>query len=65
MQVLRRGSAILVVGAGNCEVARRDGGGISWQAQYFVRIRRVDAELESRNCLAGLRAVCAPMGVSA
>ena len=38
------GSAILVVGAGNREVARCDGGDISWQAQYFVRVRRVDAE---------------------
>ena len=38
MWVLRRGSAILVAGAGNGEVARCDGGDISWQAQYFVRI---------------------------
>ena len=38
------GSAILVVGAGNREVARCDGGDLSWQAQYFVRVRRVDAE---------------------
>ena len=37
-------SAILVAGAGNREVARCDGGDISWQAQYFVRVRRVDAE---------------------
>ena len=44
MRVLRRGSAILVAGAGNGEVARCDGGDISWQAQYFVRVRRVDAE---------------------
>ena len=44
MRVLRRGSAILVAGAGNREVARCDGGDISWQAQYFVRVRRVDAE---------------------
>ena len=29
---------------GNGEVARCDGGDISWQAQYFVRVRRVDAE---------------------
>ena len=29
---------------GNREVARCDGGDISWQAQYFVRVRRVDAE---------------------
>ena len=28
----------------NREVARCDGGDISWQAQYFVRVRRVDAE---------------------
>ena len=41
---LRRGSAILVAGAGNREVARCDGGDISWQAQYFVCVRRVDAE---------------------
>ena len=26
------------------EVARCDGGDISWQVQYFVRVRRVDAE---------------------
>ena len=44
MWVLRRGSAILVAGAGNGEVARCDGGDISWQAQYFVRVRHVDAE---------------------
>ena len=44
MRVLRRGSAILVAGAGNREVARCEGGDISWQAQYFVRIRRVDGE---------------------
>ena len=30
--------------AGNREVVRCDGGDISWQAQYFVRVRRVDAE---------------------
>ena len=35
--VLRCGSGSFVAGAGNCEV-------ISWQAQYFVRVRRVDAE---------------------
>ena len=44
MRVLRRGSAILVAGAGNREVARCEGGDISWQAQYFVRVRRVDGE---------------------
>ena len=44
MQVLRCGSGILVAGAGNREVAMCDGGDISWQAQYFVRVRRVDAE---------------------
>ena len=44
MRVLRRGSAILVAGPGNREVARYDGGDISWQAQDFVRVRRVDAE---------------------
>ena len=44
MRVLRRGSAILVAGAGNREVARCDGGDISWQAQCFVRVRRADAE---------------------
>ena len=87
-----------MAGAGNREVARCDRGDISWQAQYFVRVRRMDAErfvagagnrevlsrgrgecrcadwrvsgcclegLESRNRLAGLRDVCAPMGVSA
>ena len=96
MLILICGSAIFVAGAGNREVARCDGGDISWQAQYFVRVRRVDAErfvagagnrevvrygrgecrchigigvlsgyclegLDSRNCLAGLRDVCAPM----
>ena len=94
MRLLRCGSAILVAGAGNREVARCDGGDISWQAQYFARVRRVDGGkirgrrresggcelwnvavtlglarrlegLESRNCLTGLRDVCAPMGVSA
>ena len=44
MRALRRGSAILVAGAGNHEVARCDGGDMSWQAQYFMRVRRVDAE---------------------
>ena len=44
MRVLRRGSAILVAGAGNRAVARCNGSDISWQAQYFVRVRRVDAE---------------------
>ena len=44
MRILRRGSAILVAGAGNRAVARRDGGDISWQAQGSVRVRRVDAE---------------------
>ena len=34
----------VVAGAGNREVAMCDGGDISWQAQYFVRVRRVDAE---------------------
>ena len=43
MRALRSGSAILVAGAGNREVARCDGGDISWQAQYFVRVKRVDA----------------------
>ena len=33
-----------MAGAGNREVARRDRGDISWQAQYRVRVRRVDAE---------------------
>ena len=44
VQALRRGSAILVAGAGNREVARCGGGRISWEAQYFVRVRRVDTE---------------------
>ena len=44
MWVLRGGSAILVAGAGNGEVARCDGGDISWQVQYFVRIRHVDGK---------------------
>ena len=44
MRVLKRGSAILVAGAGNREVARCEGGDISWQAQYFVRVRRADGE---------------------
>ena len=44
MRVLRCGSGILVAGAGNREVARCDGGDISWQAQYFARARRVDVE---------------------
>ena len=43
MRALRCGSAIFVAGAGNREV-RCDGGDISWQAQYFMRVRRVDAE---------------------
>ena len=43
MLILRCGSAIFVAGAGNREVARCDGDN-SWQAQYFVRVRRVDAE---------------------
>ena len=49
MLILRCGSAIFVAGAGNREVARCDGGDIAWQAQYFVRVRRVDAE----RCVAG------------
>ena len=44
VRALRRGSAIFVAGAGNREVARCDGGDMSWQAQDFVRVRRVDAE---------------------
>ena len=44
MRVLRCGTAIFVAGAGNREVAMCDGGDISWQAQDFVRVRRVDAE---------------------
>ena len=44
VRALKRGSAILVAGAGNREVARCEGGDISWQAQYFVRVRRVDGE---------------------
>ena len=44
MQILTCGSAIFVAGAGNRAVARCDGGDITWQAQYFVRVRRVDAE---------------------
>ena len=44
MRVLRCGSGIFVAGARNREVAMCDGGGISWQAQYFARVRRVDAE---------------------
>ena len=42
MRVLRCGSGIFV--ARNREVAMCDGGDISWQAQYFVHVRRVDAE---------------------
>ena len=41
---LRCGSAIFVAGAGNREVARCDRDDNSWQAQYFARVRRVDAE---------------------
>ena len=41
MRVLKRGSAILVAGAGNREAARCEGGDISC---YFVRVRRVDGE---------------------
>ena len=44
MRVLKRGSAILAAGAGNREVARCEGGDISWQAQYFARVRCVDGE---------------------
>ena len=44
MRAFNYGSAIFVAGAGNREVARCDGGDISWQAQYFVRVRRVGAE---------------------
>ena len=38
MRVLRCGSAIFVASTGNREVARCDGGDISWQAQYFARV---------------------------
>ena len=44
VRALKRGSAILVAGAGNRKVARCEGGDISWQAQYFVRVRRVDGK---------------------
>ena len=44
VRALRCGSAIFVAGAGSREVARCDGGDISWQVQHFVRVRRVDAE---------------------
>ena len=40
---------IFAAGAGNREVARCDGGDVARQAQYFVRVRRVDAE----RCVAG------------
>ena len=33
-----------MVGAGNREVARCEGGDISWQAQYFVRVKYMDEE---------------------
>ena len=33
-----------MAGAGDREVARCDGGDISWQVQYFVCVRRVDTE---------------------
>ena len=33
-----------MAGAGNREVARCQAGEISWQAQDFVRVRRVDGE---------------------
>ena len=35
-----------MAGAGNraVAIARCDGGDISWQAQYFAHVRRVDAE---------------------
>ena len=49
MQFLGCGSAIFVAGAGSREVARRGGGHISWQAQYFVRVGGVDAQV----CVAG------------
>ena len=49
MRALRCGSAIVVAGTGNREVARCDGDHISWPAQYFVRVRRVDAD----RCVAG------------
>ena len=79
MRVVRCGSGFFVAGAGDREVVRCDGGDISWQVQYFVRVRRCGygkfcgwrvsgrclEGLESRNCLAGLLDVCAPMGVSA
>ena len=39
VRVLRYGSAIFVAGAGNREVARCDGGDISWQAQYTLCAR--------------------------
>ena len=32
-------NAVFVAGAGACEVARCGGGHISWQVQYFVRVR--------------------------
>ena len=44
VRALRCGSAIVVAGAGNCEVARCGGGRMS-QAQYFVRVRRVDVQI--------------------
>ena len=40
----RNHSKRAVAGAGNREVAMCDGGDISWQAQDFARVRRVDAE---------------------
>ena len=43
-RVVRYGSGFFAAGAGDREVVRCDGGDISWQVQYFVRVRRVDTE---------------------
>ena len=64
MRVRRVDAERFVAGAGNCEVVSW-GRGMSL-SQWDWRVNGCCLEgLDLRNCLAGLRDVCAPKGVSA
>ena len=81
VRALRCGSAILVAGAENREVARCGGGHISWQARGIVRLRIVVevnvAVTSGLACervlfggagiakLLGRAGICTPMGLPA
>ena len=54
MRVLKRGSAILVAGAGNREVARCEGGDISWHLNnlfFYNMLSMLNDLITSYNCM--------------